>query len=53
MRTSKMESPSVSIVTNIDIWQKNADQRRGNERHKLVLNTTRKSTLPRTVKGNS
>jgi len=52
-RTSKMESPSASIATNMDIWQKNADQRRGNKRHKLVSNATRRGTLPRIVKGNS
>ena len=52
-RTSKMESPSASIATNTDIWQKNADQRRGNERHELVSNVTRRGTLPRIVKGNS
>jgi len=53
MRTSKTESTSASIITNMDIWQKNADQRRGNERHELVSNATRKGTLPKTVKGNS
>ena len=53
MRTSKIESPSASIVTSTDIWQKNADQRRGNKRHELVSNATRRGTLPKTVKGNS
>ena len=52
-RTLKMESLSASIVTNMDIWQKNADQRRGNRRHELVSNATRRGTLPRIVKGNS
>ena len=52
-RTLKMESPSASIVTNMDIWQKNADQRRRNRRHELVSNATRRGTLPRIVKGNS
>jgi len=53
MKTSKMGSPSVSIVTSIVIWQKNADQKRRNKKHKCVLNVTRKDTLLKTVKENS
>jgi len=53
MRTSKTESSSASIATNMDIWQKNANQRRENKRHELVSNVTRRGTLPRIVKGNS
>jgi len=52
MRTSRIGSPSVSIATSIVIWQKNANQKRRNEKHKLVLNATRKDTLPKIVKGN-
>ena len=53
MRTSKMGSPSASIVTSTVIWQKNADRRKRNEKHERALNATRRGTLPRTVKGNS
>jgi len=53
IKTSKTESPSVSIVTNTVIWQKNADQRRRNEKHELALNATRRGTLLKTVKRNS
>ena len=34
------------------IWQRNADQKRRNEKQELVSNATRKNTLPRTVKEN-
>ena len=47
-----MGSQSASIITNTDIWQKNADQKRGNKKHKHVSNATRKNTLPRIVKEN-
>ena len=53
MKTSKMGSPSTSIATSTDIWQRNADQRRRNEKHELVSNVTKKGILPKTVKGNS
>ena len=36
----------------MDIWQKNAEQRRRNEKHEHVLNMTRRDTLPKTVKKN-
>jgi len=52
MTFSKMESLSVSIATSMDIWQRNAEWRRKNEKHKHVLNVTRRGTLPKTVKGN-
>ncbi len=34
------------------IGKGNADQKRRNEKHKRVLNATRRGTLPKTVKGN-
>jgi len=49
---SKMGSLSASIVTSTDIWQRNAEQRRRNEKYKHVLNVTRRGTLPKTVKEN-
>ena len=48
----KMGSQSASIATNMDIWQRNAEQRRRNEIHKHVSNMTRRGILPRTVKRN-
>ena len=53
MRTSRMGSPSASIVTSMVTWQRNADRRRKNEKHKCALNSTKKGILPRIVKGNS
>ena len=50
--TLKTRSRSASIATNMDIWQRNAGQRRKNETHKLVSNATRRGILPRTVKRN-
>jgi len=52
MRTSKMGSPSASIATSIVIWQRNADQKRRNKKHKRVLNVTRRGILSKIVKGN-
>ena len=49
---SKTENWSVSIVTSMVIWQRNANQRRKNKKHELVSNVTRKNTLPRIVKRN-
>ena len=40
--TLKTESPSTSTVTNTDTWQRNAEQRRKNERPEHALNVTRK-----------
>jgi len=48
---SKMGSLSASIATNMDIWQRNTKQKRRNEKHKHVLNITRRGILPRTTKG--
>jgi len=52
MITSRMRSPSASIATSMAIWQKNADQKRRNEKHKHVLNVTRRGILPKIVKKN-
>jgi len=49
---SKIGSLSASIATNTDIWQRNAKQRRRNEKHERVFNVTRRSILPKTVKEN-
>ena len=49
---SKMGSLSASIAISTDIWQRNAEQKRKNERHKHVLNMTRRGTSPKTVKEN-
>jgi len=46
-----MGSQSASTVTNTDIWQRNAEQRRKNERHELVSNVTRRGILPKTTEG--
>jgi len=51
MTNSKMGSLSASIATNMDIWQRNAEQKRRNEKHEHVLNVTRRGILPRTAKG--
>jgi len=48
---SKTGSLSASIATSMDTWQKNADQRRRNEKHKHVLNVTRRGILPKTARG--
>ena len=50
MRTLKMGSLSASITTNVDIWQRNADRRRKNERPGCTLNVTRKDISPETAK---
>ena len=52
MTTLKMGSRSASIAANMDIWQRNAEQRRKNETHEPVSNMTRRGILPRTVKRN-
>ena len=51
-RTSRTGSQSASIVTNMDTWQRNANWKRRNEKHKHVSNVTRKDTSPRIVKEN-
>ena len=48
-----MESQSISAATNIDIWQRNASQRKKNEKQGNVSNMTRKGIQPRTVKKHS
>ena len=48
--TSKMGSLSASIVTNMDTWQRNADQKRRNEKHERVLNVTRRIISPKTAR---
>ena len=50
MIISRMGSSSALIATSMVIWQRNADQKRRNKKHKYVLNTIRRGTLPRTVK---
>jgi len=51
MTISKMGSLSASIVTNTDIWQRNAKQKRRNEKHEYILNATRRGILPKTAEG--
>jgi len=53
MTISRIESLSALITISTAIWQKNTDPRRKNEKHKLVLNVTRRGTLPKTVKEHS
>ena len=48
--TSKMGSPSASTATSTDTWQRNANQKRRNEKHERVLNATRRGISPRIVK---
>jgi len=50
MITSKTESLSASTVTSIDTWQRNAEQRRKNEKPGHALNVTRKDISPETAK---
>jgi len=42
-KTSRMENQNTLIATNIDIWQRNADQRRKKEKQGNVSNVTKKS----------
>jgi len=49
---SIMGSPSASIAISTAIWQKNADRKKRNEKHKHVLNVTRRGILPKIVKEN-
>ena len=48
---SKTGSLSASTATSTDTWQRNAEQRRKNEKHERVLNVTRRGILPRTAEG--
>ena len=50
MTTSKMGSLNASIVTNMGIWQRNAEQRKGNGIHEPVSNATERGILPRIAK---
>ena len=50
MTTSKMGSLNASIATSTDTWQRNADQKKRNERHEHALNVTRRDTSPKTAK---
>ena len=50
MTISKIGSPSASTATSTDTWQKNAEQKRKNEKHEHVLNAIRRGTLPKIVK---
>ena len=52
MTISKTESSSASIATSMVIWQRNADQKRRNEKHECALNATKNGILPRIVKEN-
>ena len=47
-----MRSLSASTATSIDIWQRNAEQRRRNERLENALNATKKDISPKIAKGN-
>jgi len=48
---SKMGSLNASTATSTDTWQRNAEQKRKNEKHEHVLNATRRGILPRTAEG--
>ena len=50
MTTLKTGNQSALTATNMDIWQRNAEQGKENEIHKPVSNARRKDILPRTVK---
>jgi len=50
MRISRTRSLNASIATSTGIWQRNADQRRKNEKPEHALNVTRKDILPETAK---
>ena len=52
MITSKMGSPNASTATSMAIWQKNANQKERNKKHKHVSNTTRRGILPKIAKEN-
>jgi len=51
-RTLKMGSLSASTITSMNIWQKNAEQRRRNEKPEHASNITKKDTSPKIIKGN-
>ena len=47
-----MANQSVLTVTNMNIWQKSAEQRRKNEKQESVSNMTRRGIQLKTVKEN-
>ena len=49
---SKMESPSASTATSMATWQKNANRKGRNKKHKHVSNVTRRGILPKIAKEN-
>ena len=49
-RTLKTGSLSASTTTSTDIWQRNAKQRRRNEKPEHASNVTRKDILPEIAK---
>jgi len=51
MITSKTGSLSISTVISTDIWQRNAKQRRKNERPGHASNVIRKDILQKIAKG--
>jgi len=53
MTTSRTRSPSTLTVININIWQKNTNQKRKNTKLENVSNATKRGTSPRTVKKHS
>jgi len=53
MTTLKIESPNASTVTNMGIWQKNANQRKKNVKPENISNAKRKDILQRTAKEHS
>ena len=52
MTISKTGSPNASTATSMDTWQKNAKQRRRNEKQEHVLNVTKKGILPKIAREN-
>jgi len=49
---SIMGNPNASTATSTDTWQKNANQKRRNEKHEHVSNATRRGILPKITKKN-
>ena len=49
MTTSRTGSQSASTAINMDIWQKNAELKRRNEKQGHVSNARRKGISPRTA----
>ena len=52
MTISKMRSLSASTATSTDIWQRNAKQKRRNEKHEYASNATRRGILLESAKAN-